>query len=832
MSLTMKGLRPLLSLLLAGSLMASCSVFQQQPAASAAATTKEGGKEKGKMKPYKKLITEEAKTDEGLFKVHQLDDKYYYEIPDSLLRREMLLVTRIAKTANNLGYGGEKLNSQVIRWQKKNDKILLRLVSFDNVANDSLPVYQSVRNSNFEPILYSFDIEAIGPDSSSYVINASPFFTEDVPSIGLDAERRKEYKVSKLDGDRSFIESIKSFPLNVEARNVMTYNASEAPSNDESGTISLEINNSMLLLPAVPMMPRLADNRMGFFTTTQVDYGLDEQKAKERTFIVRWELKPKPEDMEAYLNGELVEPAEPIVYYIDPATPKKWRKYLKQGVEDWQEAFEAAGFKNAIIAKDSPSAEEDPDWSPEDARYSVIRYFASDVQNAYGPNTHDPRSGQILESDIGWYHNVMNLLRNWYFIQTAAVNPDAQKVKFDDEVMGRLIRFVSAHEVGHTIGLAHNMGSSFAYPVDSLRSASFTKEMGTAPSIMDYARFNYIAQPEDTGVALYPNIGPYDKWAVKWGYTYLPNARTPDEERDTLNAWIVERADNPIYDFGRQTRNPIDPRAQTEDLGNDAMKASTYGIQNLQRIVPNLVEWTSEEGKNYEDLEELYMQVIGQWNRYMGHVTSNIGGVYENYKTYDQDGSVYEPVPADVQEKAVEFLNEQAFETPEWMLEREVLRRIEGTGSVKRIKDLQENILEDVLDPGRLARLIEAQAIDESNYGLTNLFSDLNKGIWTELETGQPTDTYRRNLQRTFIAQLGSLMTEEQQQVSARARSFLGFTPVDVELSDIRPVVRAELERLQRELRRAENRSRDTLTRYHYQDLVERIDDILNPKEA
>ena len=826
----------LLSLLLAGSLLAGCSVFQKQPAAtassSAASSSENGSKGKTDIKPYKKVITSEAKSDEGLFTVHQVNDKYYFQIPDSLLNREMLLVTRIAKTANNLGYGGEKLNTQVVRWEKKNKKVLLRLVSYDNVANDSLPVYQSVRNSNFEPILQAFDIEAISPDSTGYVVEIGPFFSKDVPSIGLDNDRRKEYKVSKLDESRSFIESLKSYPLNVEARHVMTYNAAEAPSNSQSGTISLEISNSMLLLPKKPMMPRLADNRVGFFSTRQVDYGLDEQKATQRTYIVRWRLEPKEEDMDAYLRGELVEPKEPIVYYIDPATPMKWRKYLKQGVEDWQVAFEAAGFKNAILAKDPPSKEEDPDWSPEDARYSVIRYFASDVQNAYGPNTHDPRSGQILESDIGWYHNVMNLLRNWYFVQTAAINKDAQKTKFNDEVMGRLIRFVSAHEVGHTLGLPHNMGSSNAYPVDSLRSASFTAKMGTAPSIMDYARFNYIAQPEDSGVAIYPQVGPYDKWAVKWGYTYFPEAKTPDAEKKKLNEWTVARAEDPIYRFGRQTYSPIDPRSQTEDLGDNAMLASEYGIKNLKRILPNLVEWTQEEGKNYEDLDELYKQVIGQWNRYMGHVTSNIGGVYESYKTFDQEGAVYKPVPAHTQREAVAFLNKQAFQTPEWMLDAEILRRIEGTGSVERVKNLQEGILSKVFDPGRLARLIEAQELDRNNYGLTELFNDLRPGIWTELTNGLTADTYRRNLQRVYVAQLTKLMEEEQQKVPARRQSFYGFTPVDVELSDIRPVVRAELERLQRDLRRAEGRTRDNLTRYHYQDLIKRIDQTLNPKQS
>lgn len=785
-------------------------------------------KKEGGIQSYDKVITAKAKTDDGMFKVHKIEDKFYFEIPDSLLEREILTVTRIAKTADEIGYGGEEINEQVIRWQAKDKKVLLRVVSYNNVASEELPIAQSVRNSNFEPIIMSFDIKAYGKDSS-VVIEVTPLFTKDVPAFGLDDGSRKQYKVTNVDETRTFIESIKSFPINIEARNVITYRAGDAPSNSHTGSISLEINNSMVLLPKKPMMPRLQDKRVGFFSISQTDYGMDAQKATRRTYITRWRLEPK--DPVAYARGELVEPKKQIVYYIDPATPEKWRPYLKQGVNDWNVAFEAAGFKNAIVAKDPPTKAEDPDWSPEDARYSVIRYFSSDIQNAYGPHVSDPRSGEILESDIGWYHNVMNLVRNWYFVQTSAINPEARGVKFKDEVMGELIRFVSSHEVGHTLGLPHNMGSSFAYPVDSLRSASFTNRMGTAPSIMDYARFNYVAQPEDKGVYLMPKIGEYDKHAVNWGYRYIPSAKSADDEKATLNKWITDRAANPMYFYGRQTGNPIDPRAQTEDLGNNAMKASTYGVANLKRIIPNLIAWTSENGKDYTDLEELYGQVIGQWNRYSGHVKSNIGGVYETFKSYDQQGNVFTPVPEATQREAMTYLQKETFSTPTWLLDQNILKKIEHAGIVDRLRSAQANTLNQLLDPGRIARLIEAEAaLGNQTYTAIEMFSDLRNGIWSELAAGKTIDTYRRNLQRAHIERLEYLMKEEPAPVPAAFRAFIGGTPVDVSQSDIRPIARAELKTLKAQISAAIVRTSDTMSKYHLEDCVQRITAILDPK--
>jgi hypothetical protein len=794
----------------------------------------------GGIKPYKDVITAQAKSDDGLFTVHRIDEKLFYEIPVKLLGREMLLVTRQAKTPQ-VGYGGEEVNTEVVRWERKFNRILLRTISYVNIAADSLPIARAVKAANFEEIIASFPLAAYGKDSTTLVIDVSPLFTTDIPILTPSQAMRSQLGIAPgpggLDASRTYIDYARSYPQNIEVENVVTFNATTAPQNRSSRTASFAMHHSMVLLPEKPMMPRLADNRVGYFSLRKTDYGLDVQKAEQRTYIIRWRLEPK--DTAAFLRGELVEPKKPITYYIDPATPTKWRKYLKQGVEDWNEAFAEAGFKNAIRCLEPPTPQEDPEFNPEDVRYSVIRYFPSPIANAYGPNVNDPRSGEIIESDIGWYHNVMSLVNGWYFSQAVA-DPRSHKMPLPDSLMGELIRFVSAHEVGHTLGFPHNMKASNAYPVDSLRSKAFTEKYGTAPSIMDYARFNYVAQPGD-GAAMYPKIGPYDKFALRWGYRPIIGAKTPDDELDTLRAWALATEKDKMLRFGaQQFRDILDPFSQTEDLGDDAVKATTYGVKNIERAMGYLLDAAVKKGEDYDVLQELYsgpFGLIAQWAREMGHVANYPGGVDIVLKVGGQKGEIYTPLPKARQREAVQYLVANAYVVPKMFVRPDVTRLLDAQGSVQRIMDVQRRILTTTLDNAKLLRLMEHEAqLGTEAYTVLDLYNDTQNGLFSELKAARiTTDAYRRNLQRAFVEELGAKLVPPPPPILPPGipPEFAAALRIpDVSKTEIRGLTRNQLENLQASCKAAVGKAADTQTRAHLKELVITIENILNPKKS
>jgi hypothetical protein len=779
---------------------------------------------KNGIKAFDKVITKDARKDEGVFTVYEQDGKYFFEINNDLLDREMLMVSRIAGVPpgfSGFSSAGSKSAEQVITFSRSKDRILLRKKSYEAIADEELPVYESVRANNFEPVIAAFNIEALSKDSSGIVIDVTDLFTKDVESIsGIPSYLRRTYQIRRLDSDRSFVESVKSFPENIEVRQVMTYVAGNPPSAEYTQTLSVEVSQSIVLLPEEPMRKRYADYRVGYFSIRQIDYGSDEQKAAQKEYIRRWRLEPK--DPEAYARGELVEPVKPIVYYLDPATPEKYRSYIIQGILDWNEAFEEAGFKNAVQAKLPPSKEEDPDWSPEDIRYSTVRWVASTVRNAVGPSVSDPRSGEIIESDIVWFHNHMRSYRNRLMIETGAANPEARKLKLDDDLIGETMRRVISHEIGHAIGLPHNMQSSSAYPTDSLRSGKFTQKWGIATTIMEYARQNYIAQPGDENIRWIRQIGPYDKYSVNWGYRVIPGAETPEDELETLDNWIEAKADDPVYRFASSTG--YDPSSQTEDLGDDPVKSSTYGLMNLKRVVPNLIEWTSTDGEGYDDLEEIYGELIGQWSRYARHVATNVGGVYQSRKASDQEGWVYTPVPKDYQKKAIEFLNEHAFTTPDWLLDEDILYRIQAQGATNTIKNLQSGILRSTMNAGAMIRLSEQAEFDENSYQLHEALEDIRKGIWSEIyKSGTNNiDAFRRNLQREYLSTIATLFEEDTQGGGFRGPS------IDIKDSDIRPALRHELSELKNAVQNSISSRANAATQAHLKDVIIRIDDILD----
>lgn len=742
-----------MTLLAAG--LFSLSAYAQIPAKKADSTAK-------KPVDYKKIIPENAKGQHGLFDTRQVDQKWYFEVPDSLLGRYLLTVSRYVTTAQGMdSYGGEKINEQTIYFEKgNNNNLLLRaLVYRQDVVNSNGPFYQAVMQSGENPIIGAFDIKAVNPKTGNYVIEVTDLFKKDVSAISMTTEEKSSKKLGGLADDRSFIERMGSYPINIEVKTTKTYstNTGSAPAGAQTGFLTLRLNTSLVLLPKVPMQKRISDERVGYFANKYVLFDEDKQRAEAKFFIQRYRMEPKEGDLAKYKKGILVEPKKQIVYYIDPATPKKWRPYLIKGINDWQKAFESAGFKNAIIGKEWPEA--DTTMSLEDARFSVLRYYASEKPNAYGPRISDPRSGEIIESHVGWFHNVMKLVHNWYMIQAGPLDPRARKMEFDDELMGDLIRFVSSHEIGHTLGLRHNMGASSQTPVEKLRDKNWVEKNGHTVSIMDYARFNYVAQPEDhiSAKGIYPRIGAYDKWAIDFGYRYFAEAGDEYAEEKMLSKLVTDtlKAHAQLW-FGGEGKDE-DPRSQSEDLGDDAVAASDYGIKNLQRVVPNLIQWTYEAGDHYDNLAELHKEVVRQYSRYLFHVMKNIGNRNITKRSVDEAGAVYTEMPKARVKRAVDYVSRQLFDPPLWLYPAEITRLIDSK-AMEDISDNQTQVLNVLLSPGLLFNLQQKALSAADPYPISDYLDDLLPLIWKKPAGTAEREAYVRSLQRSYLEKLGMLV--------------------------------------------------------------------------
>jgi hypothetical protein len=807
---------------------------------------------KAQPKPYASVITDKAVTRRGMITTHKIEDKFFFEIADTTLNRDILVVNRISKSGAEVraaqGYAGDQIGSAVIRFEKgPNNRIFMRKVSYRTYGPDSTTaMYQSLKNSNIQAIAASFNIAAYTNDKKGSVIDITDYVNSDNDIFYFSSPAAKtRFRLGTQLADRSYILGMRSFPTNVEITTVKTYALTAAPNpfggaapmgggGAPAGSSTVELNTSLVILPKVPMKARYFDPRVGYFAVGYTDFDLNPQGVKEIELIKRWRLEPKPQDMAKYKRGELVEPQKPIIFYIDPATPKKWVPYLIAGVNDWAKAFEKAGFKNAVMAKTAPTAAQDSTWSLDDARHSAIVYKPSEISNASGPSISDPRSGEIMESHINWFHNVMKLVHDWYMIQTAAVDPRARKMNFSDELMGDLIRFVSSHEVGHTLGLRHNYGSSSTVPTEYLRDKKWVEANGHTPSIMDYARFNYVAQPEDkiNSKGLYPRIGDYDKWAIEWGYKYFPDTKTAAADVATLNKMTLEAAKNRRLWFGTES-NADDPHSQNEDLSDNAMKASTYGIKNLKVILNNLPAWTKSANEGYDDLATMYGQLTTQFGRYMGHVAKNVGGIYENPKTVEQAGSIYERTPAATQKEAITFLDQQLFKTPLWLVNKPILDNIDENG-LEVVGRLQNTTLNRLISNNTMSKLVAAEAIDgESAYKITDLFTDLNGSIFSELKSNQTIDVYRRNLQKMYVEKLIAIikpaaapagMSLVVTRGGAVAQSGLAASQ-----SDVLSVVKGQLKELDTMIKTSSNAATG-LSKYHLQDLSDRIENALDPK--
>lgn len=826
------------SKLMAGAMMlaitaSGCSIWnktfhkKKTPPAATAKTVADSTKKTAPspLKPYKTIITKDVKSSKGFLTVHSTAEKYYWEIPDSIFGRDILVVNRVAKASADMrngaaGYAGDQIGEAVYQFEKgPSNKIFLRRLSFSEYSPDSTrAMFAAVKKNNIQAIAQAFPILSKKPDSSAVVIDVTEFLNSDNDVLYFQDKKSKDRAgMGAQQNDRSYVESVRAFPSNVEIRAVKTYSAGLNPT---SSNYTVELNSSMVLLPGTPMRARLYDPRVGYFATGFRDFDIDPQGVRETIYARRWKLEPKPADVDKYLRGELVEPAKPIVFYIDPATPKKWVPYLIQGVNDWQKAFEKAGFKNAIYAKEAPK---DSTWSIDDATHSAIIYRPSVIANAMGPNVCDPRSGQIIESHIFWYHNVMSLLKSWYRLQAGAVDKRARKPEFDDELMGQLIRFVSSHEVGHTLGLRHNFGSSSTVPVEKLRDKAWVEAHGHTPSIMDYARFNYVAQPEDniSEKGIFPRIGDYDMWAIQWGYRWRPQYKTSEEEQAALQKIVTDslKSNHRLW-FGSETE-PFDARCEAEDLGDDAVKAGTYGMKNLKRILPQLPQWVNRPNDDYQDLLETYQEALAQYGRYLGHAIRYIGSVYHNENLTSQPGPAYIPAPYQKQKDAVRFINEQMFTTPTWLNNQNIMNKF-PYGFGVALGDMQREAIASIISRNRLSVMWTSQQENTGSkiYTVEELLSDLDKGIFSELAAGKNVSVLRRNLQKIYIYRL-----EEQAFAPADPYVMLGGYSYHFYASDFPAILKDRLRSYQERCRKAlKNSSLDKLTRLHYQDLIESID--------
>ena len=711
-------------------------------------------------------LTKGMNVSKGVINSYTNNNKLLFEIPNEILGKEILVVTRLAQVPS--GYSpyinaGSKTSEQVISFYKKNNRIDIRQLSYNNIADPDDPIIQSVVENNFSPILASFEVR--NSDKSSFLIDVSDFFLKDSPGFNIINSRVKDqYKIGGVDRKRSSIDSSRSFPENIEVLATLTFNTNKPPRINRTKTFSFQVNHSFILLPSEKMKVRHFDHRVGWFTVNKIDYSSSALKSDSFKLIRRWRLEPK--DEEAYLRGELVEPKKKIIYYLDPATPKKWRPYFIKGIEDWNSVFEKAGFKNAIVAKSPPSKDEDPDFSPEDIRYSTVRYVASETRNATGPSVSDPRTGEILESDIIWYHNHLRSYRNRYLLETGAANPSARTLETPEKEIGEMMRRVISHEIGHALGLPHNMKASSAYPVDSLRSGTFTQKMGIATTIMDYARYNYIAQPGDKNIRFIRQLGPYDDYSIEWGYRYFPG-KSVNEEREILSKFVDQKSLNPIYMFGSSWG---DPNSQTENIGDDPVKASYYGIKNLKIVAENLTKWTYSPNKDYEDLEELYGELLGVYRRYIFHVIGIIGGVNQTLINTNQSGSfTYKNVDKQYQIRALNFLDTELWKTPIWLLDKDIVSQINNTDGLYKIETLHERSINSLLSNYRLNRMLSSEnSIVGEGLKYNELFDLLYESIFEKIN---PTNQIDRNLQLSFTKKIISLIEEKDLKDAIKAKA-------------------------------------------------------------